>query len=476
MNKLQIKKYFDSSAKKRDYWRKRNSHYHMELFKFFTFNVPKNSSIIEIGCSTGDLLNNLKPSRGLGVDISEEAIKIAKEKYPELEFIQADIETLTITEKFDYVIMQDLLGHLSDIWLAFRNLKKITKPESRVVITYYNHLWEPLILMAENLGLKMKQPYQNWLSTDDINNLLYLNDYETIKHGYLFLFPFKIPFVSNFINKYIAKLPLIKYLCLIRFIIAKEIPVSFHKQIAEFKKDYSVSVIIPARNEEGNIEELVRRTPQLGNKTEIIFIDGDSSDGTVEKINAMIKKYPEKNIKLIFQGGAFGKADAVRKGFEAASGEMLMILDADITVPPEDLEKFYLAIFEGKGEFINGSRLIYPMEKEAMRPLNILGNKFFSLIFTWTLEQRITDTLCGTKVLFKSDYLKIKSGRDFFGDFDPFGDFDLLFGATKLNLKIIEMPVRYKERKYGSTKISRFRHGLLLLKMSFMAFKKFKLN
>ena len=470
MKKTEIKDFFDNYSKSRDTWLKKNKYYHNHLLKLFSFNIPSDSKIIEIGCSTGELLNKLKPSKGTGLDISSTAIELAKNKYPHLDFSVDDIENLRLDEKFDYVIMQDLLGHLTDVWQAFRNLKKLTKPETRIVISYYNHLWEPLILLAEFIGLKVKQYHQNWLSLSDIENLLYLNNYEVIKKGHRFFMPFNIPLVSDFINKCATNIPGIKNLCMIQFLVAKEIPSVPQKQ------DLSVSVLIPARNEKGNIEELIKRTPDLGPHTEIIFVDGNSDDGTPDTINEMIKKYPQKDIKLILQGGAFGKADAVRKGFDIAKCDMLMILDADITVMPEDLQKFHLAISEGKGEFINGSRLVYPMEKEAMRPLNILGNKFFSMVFTWTLEQRIKDTLCGTKVLLRKNYLKIKAGRKYFGDFDPFGDFDLLFGANKLNLKIVEMPVSYKERKYGITKISRFRHGLLLFKMAFIAFKKFKLN
>ncbi|MEW6556595.1 MAG: glycosyltransferase [Elusimicrobiota bacterium] len=470
MEKSEIISYFNQSAKTRNYWRKRNWYYHKELERFFSFIIPENSSVLEIGCGTGDLLANLKPKNGTGIDISEQMIKIAKEKYSYLEFYVDDIENLTIDKKFDYLILQDLIGHLSDVWLAFRNLKKVTTSQTRVIITYYNHFWEPIIFFAEKIGLKMKQPYQNWLSIEDIENLLYLNHYEVIKKGYRFLFPIYIPIISNIINKYTAKLPIIKKFCLVGFVIAKEI-----KQEVQ-KKDYSVSVIIPCRNEAGNIEPAIERIRSIGKSTEIIFIDGNSTDGTVEKIREMIKKHNDKNIKLIFQGGVFGKADAVWKGFDAAICDILMILDADLTVPPEDLTKFYLALSEGKGEFISGTRLVYPMEKEAMRILNKLGNKMFSLIFTWILEQRIKDTLCGTKALFRNDYLRIKAGRKFFGEFDPFGDFDLLFGAAKLNLKIVEMPVRYKERKYGEIKIRRFLHGWLLLKMCWIGFRKFKLS
>lgn len=462
--------YFDGSAKKRGYWRKRNRYYHKDLQEFFSFNIPKASEVVEIGCSTGELLDSLDPARGTGLDFSPEMVRLSKEKYPRHVFIVDDIEELKHNRRYGYVIMQDLLGTLSDVWSAFRNLNKLTTPETRVIITYYNHFWEPLILFIESIGLKMKQPYQNWLSLSDIENILFLNGYETVKKGGRFIFPLYIPLLSGLLNKYAAKLPLIKELCLTQYIIAKEVP-----RGGELP-EYSCSVIVPAKNEAGNIENAVTRMPELGSGTEIIFVYGNSSDDTLEKMKEVMNKYPQKKIKLVMQGDGKGKGDAVRKGFDAAENEILFILDADLTVPPEDLPKFYLAIKEGKGEFINGTRLVYPMEKGAMRPLNMLGNKFFSMVFTWTLGQKLKDTLCGTKVLTKKNYEKIKQGRSFFGDFDPFGDFDLLFGTAKLNLKIVELPVRYKERVYGTTQISRFRHGLLLLRMSLLAFVKLKLN
>ena len=151
-----------------------------------------------------------------------------------------------------------------------------------------------------------------------------------------------------------------------------------------------------------------------------------------------------------------------------------MILDADLTVAPEELPKFYLAIVSGRGEFINGSRFVYPMEKEAMRTINLAGNAVFAWLFSWLLNQRITDTLCGTKVLTRAHYKRIAEGRDYFGNFDPFGDFDLIFGASKLNLRILDIPVPYASRTYGESQISRFEHGFLLLRMFVFAFRKLK--
>jgi glycosyltransferase involved in cell wall biosynthesis len=202
-------------------------------------------------------------------------------------------------------------------------------------------------------------------------------------------------------------------------------------------------------------------------------VDGHSTDGSCEEIEAIIRESSDKEIRLLIQPGQ-GKGDAVRYAFAHAKNDVLMILDADLTVPPEDLPKFYHAIASRKGEFINGTRLVYPMEREAMRMLNILGNKFFSVALSWLLNQPLKDTLCGTKVLLLRDYQAIARGRNYFGDFDPFGDFDLIFGAAKLNMKILEVPIRYRERTYGSTNISRFRHGWLLLKMTLFAFRKLK--
>lgn len=470
MNKQEKVRFFDEASRTRVAWRARNRHYQRELLNFFRFMIPEGASVLELGSGTGDLLADLKPARGLGADFSPEMTALARARHPGLEFRTADAETLDPGEKFDYVVMQDLVGHLDDIWLAFRSLRRATRPDTRVVITSYNPLWEPLVILAEAAGLKARNPRQNWLAAADIENFLYLNDYEVVKQGCRFLMPFNIPLVAPFCNRFLAKMPFFKGLGLIQFIIARETPG------AARPKDYSVSVMVPCRNEAGNMERLFNELPRLGKSTELVFVDGNSDDGTVEKIKEEAAKHPEIPVKVLPQGGAFGKADAVRKGFDACAGDILMILDADLTVVPADLPKFYAAIAEGKGDFINGSRLVYPMEKGAMRFLNMIGNKTFSLIFTWTLGQRIKDTLCGTKVLLKANYERIKAGRAYFGEFDPFGDFDLLFGASKLNLKITEMPVSYKERKYGVTKISRFRHGLLLFRMAFIAFIKLKLR
>ncbi|HEY7676990.1 MAG TPA: glycosyltransferase family 2 protein, partial [Candidatus Methylomirabilis sp.] len=312
-------------------------------------------------------------------------------------------------------------------------------------------------------------------------NVFYLNGFETIKKGYRFLCPKRIPLLAPLLNRFLARLPVLRKLCLVEYLVVRPAPDAFPPgspsggPAAGAARDYSVSVIVPCKDEVGNIEGLVERLPALGTHTEMIFVDGDSKDGTPEAILKMREKARgRRDITLLHQRPATGKGDAVRMGFDAARGDILIILDSDLSVDPEDLPKFCRALVEGKGELINGSRLVYEMEKQAMRPLNLLGNKFFSLAFTWLLEQRIRDTLCGTKALFRRDYEQIKAQRAFFGDFDPFGDFDLLFGAARLNLRIVEVPVRYRERTYGTTKIHRWQHGWLLLRMCGIAIRKLK--
>lgn len=468
MNKENVKEYFNHSATERDKWRKKNSYYHKEIKALLKFLVPVNSRVLDIGCSTGDILAEMEPSRGVGVDISQKVISIAQAKYPHLTFIEADAEHLDLNEKFDYIILTDVVGFFEDVQLAFQQLQKFSHSQTKIIITYYNYLWEPTMRFAEKFSMKMKNPMHNWLSRPDIENILYLADFEAVKKGERLLFPKYIPLVSAFLNHFLAKLPLFRKFCLVNFVIARPKPIAHPP-----KENPSVTVVIPARNEKGNIEAAVQRLPKIGSHTEIIFVEGHSNDNTLEEIERVKIAYPALDIKAMVQDGK-GKGDAVRKGFDAATGDILMILDADLTVKPEELPKFYSAIASGAGEFINGSRLVYQLEDESMRFLNILGNKFFSMMFSWLLDQRLKDTLCGTKVIWKSDYKKVIAGRAFFGDFDPFGDFDLLFGAAKLNLKIIDLPIRYQARTYGTTNISRFRHGWLLLKMCVFAMKKIK--
>ncbi len=460
-----IARYYDSLALRRDDFRRKNRYYYALLDKQYRYFVPEGKKVLEIGCSTGDLLAALKPSLGMGVDISPKMIESAQEKYPSLHFYAGTVDNITTDEKFDYIVLSGLLGELEDIQAFLQSLRRFCTPDTRIIIEYYSYLWQSLLKIAEAAGRKIPQREQNWLDFNDIGNFLELADYEIIKKERTILLPFNIWGISFLFNKYLAKLPFFNALTLNHFIVARS--------LFEHTKDYSVTILVPCRNEKGNIEQAITRTPLFGTHQEFIFVEGHSKDGTYEEVERVIKAYPQKDIKLFKQQGR-GKGDAVRFGFAKAQGEILMILDADLTVAPEEMPKFYEAVRSGKGEFINGCRLIYPMEDEAMRFLNLVANKFFGLFFSWLLGQRFKDTLCGTKVMFKRHYDELVANRHYFGDFDPFGDFDLIFGAVKLNLKVLELPVRYKSRTYGTTQIQRFRHGLLLFKMCGFAMKKIK--
>jgi len=457
--------YFEHSAHDRDKWKRRNRFYQHSLEKQFSFIIPQGSVVLELGCSTGDLLNAVKPSKGIGVDFSPKAIELARAKYPHLEFHEADVIDFKPDFDIDYIIVSDLITSLWDVQVFFHQVRSYVSPHTKIVISSFNYLWEPILKMGEFFRLKAHQPLQNWLSVKDIENLLGLENFEIVKVERKLLFPKYIPLFNLLVNTFLSNLPGIGNLNLVQFITARPL----YSQ----PRDYSVTVVVPARNEMGNIENAILRTPEFGTHQEFIFIEGNSSDGTYDEMLRVQQAYPQKDIKVMKQSGK-GKGNAVREAFEKAEGDILIILDADLTTPPEDMPKFYEALRWNKGEFINGCRLVYPMEKQAMRFLNFLANKFFGWFFSFLLGQRLKDTLCGTKVLFRTDYDKIIANRHYFGDFDPFGDFDLLFGAAKLNLKITEVIVRYRDREYGSTQISRFSHGWLLIKMSLFAARKMK--
>jgi SAM-dependent methyltransferase len=459
------KAFFEKNAILIQSYQRKNRYYHSLIRNQVKQYIPPNRTVLEIGCGAGDLLAALKPSRGMGVDISPTMIDTARRKHPGLEFAVMDAEALEVDGTFDYIVLSDLVGLLWDVQKAIRGLRKNCSPLTRVIISYQNYLWEPVLSLAESLDLKMPYPKQNWLSDTDLESILSFEDFQVIKTDRRIFLPVELPVIGEIINRYCSGLPLLQHLSLGMFTIARPAPGRLEQK--------SVSIVIPARNERGNIENAVKRIPPFGAGQEIIFIEGNSVDGTYEEMERVKAAYPDKKIVLMRQTGK-GKGNAVREAFDQASGDVLMILDADLTVPPETLPLFYDLIIQNRCEFVNGSRLVYPMQNEAMRFLNLLGNKFFGWLFSWLLGQRLKDTLCGTKVLLKSEYLAIANNRAYFGNFDPFGDFDLLFGASRLNMKITDLPIRYHSREYGETQISRFKHGILLLKMSWIAMRKLK--
>jgi SAM-dependent methyltransferase len=463
--------HFEANADELDRWRAFNSAYHDDDNKFMRFLIPPGKRVLELGCGRGDLLAALKPAYGVGIDFGAATIAKASARYPHLDFVLGDVEApetlATIEGPFDYIVIADTIGMFEDIDGTLRLVHQLCAPSTRIIISYYSHLWEPVLKLAEALRLRSRQPRINYIATADFLNLMDLADFEVVREEQRQLLPRRWLGLGPFINRYIAPLPGIRELCLRTYIVGRPVR-SFPD------RSFSASILIPCRNEKGNIESAILRMPKFGAAQEILFVEGNSSDGTFEECERVRDAYKDDwDIKVLKQDGK-GKGDAVRKGFAAATGDVLMILDADLTMPPEALPKYHAVIETGKAEFVNGTRLIYPMEQEAMRPLNLIANRFFAYLFSYLVNTRLTDTLCGTKVLLRKDYEVLARERDYFGNFDPFGDFDLIFGAAKQNLKIIETPIHYKARTFGETQISRFRDGWLLLKMVWFAYRKLK--
>ena len=467
--KREVLENYRKNAVKRKAQIERNRYYYNYIGHILKFLVEPEKKVLLLKSDLGDFLDAVKPKIGVGLDYCEELANFAKEKYPQYRFMRADFEALPMSEVFDYVLLVNLIDDIVDVEKHFTELHKVSNERTRIIIVNHNFLWYPLIKAGEKLGLKMKQPALNWVSLSDISNILHLAGFEIIKQEHEVIFPKYIPVISRFLNRFIAKIPLINRLCFLQVLVAKKIssPKDPHA--------YSVSVIIPCKNERENIEGAVMRVPKMGKGTELIFIDDKSDDGTGDEVRKCIKRYPNKNIKL-FLGPGVSKAKAVWEGFSHASGDILMILDADLTVLPEELPYFYNALIQGRGEFINGSRMVYPMEQDAMRPFNIIGNKFFSVVFSYLLGRPIKDTLCGTKVFWRADYERMRQFFHTWGTEDRWGDYELLFSASKINLEIIDVPVHYVSRVYGETKMKkRLYNGVVMLKMCVAAFRKLKL-
>ncbi len=469
--KRQLMEEIESSLDEQERWRKFNAAYHADDIKFMRFLIPSGKRVLELGCGTGDLLAALEPSYGVGVDFGAKSLARAQARHAQLNFVLGDVEDpatwKSIQGPFDYIVIADTIGMFEDIDATLRLVHHLCEASTRIVISYYSHLWEPILKAAEAIGLRRKQPKINYIATTDFLNLMDLADFEVISTEQRQLLPQYWLGLGPLINRYIAPLPGIRKLCLRTYLVGRPLRLFPDRK-------FSVSIVIPCRNERGNIENAILRMPRFASHQEIIFVEGNSSDGTFEECQRVRDRYKDEwDIKVLRQDGK-GKGDAVRKGFAAATGDVLMILDADLTMPPEALPKYHAVIESGKAEFVNGTRLVYPMENEAMRPLNFIANRCFAYLFSYLVNTRLTDTLCGTKAMLRKDYEVLARERSYFGNFDPFGDFDLIFGAAKQNLKIIETPIHYKARTFGETQISRFRDGWLLLKMVWFAYRKLK--
>ena len=470
-----VRRFYEDNHEGIERARRARRYYYDALTRVLRARIPSGQRVLDIGCGSGDLLAALAPSYGVGIDISARAVAAARQRHPgSLHFFEgdgADPEQLARAGgPFDVVLLVNVVTHLTDVQRTFEALRAVCHARTRVFVYSYSRVWQPVLRLAEMIGLKYRQPPEAWLPPEEIRNMLALADYDVVRNDCQLVFPAHVPVLSDLLNRYVGHLPGIDLFSLMYGIVARPASVAFPGARASRP---STSVIIPCRNEAGHIHSLVTRLPDLGPNSEFLFVEGNSKDDTEAVLRQVIAENPSRPWRFFKQPGK-GKGDAVRVGFENARGEVVLILDSDMGVAPEDVPKFVEALVRGKGELVNGSRMVYPMEGRAMKFLNLLANKFFAALFSWLLGQQVRDTLCGTKALYRQDYERIAANRAYFGDFDPFGDFDLLFGASRLNLKIVDVAVRYHERSYGETNISRWRHGALLLRMSAFAARKLK--
>lgn len=429
--------------------------------------IHKDAHVLEVGVGSGEILASLPNDVRHGIDILPEAVQRATARDPRMRITLANALTCDLGRTYDAIIADRIVHSAEDVQKMLENLTNHLTPDGRIFLTCFNYIWSAPIGAAEMLGLLEKRPRENWFGESTFASLFTLAGLEPVRVDDRVLLPAAVPAIGPVLNNGLAKLRPFRFGSLYRIYTLRRIEQSRPKRP-------KVSVVVPARNEKGNILEAVLRTPVMGSGTEIIFVEGGSTDGTYERIQEVVRTYRGPLTLSYCQQSGTGKGDAVREGFRRATGDVLMILDADLTVPPEDLPKFYEAMVSGRADYVHGNRMVYPMENQAMRLLNKLGNAGFARVFTFLLDHPVKDTLCGTKVLWRADYARLAANRAYFGEFDPFGDFDLVFGARKLNLKLLEIPVRYRSRVYGETNISRFRHGLILAKMSLFAARKLK--
>ncbi|HLZ51278.1 MAG TPA: glycosyltransferase [Candidatus Acidoferrum sp.] len=449
-------------AAKREKYIRTNRYFYDQLKKTLRYIIEPGKRVLELRCETGHLLAAVEPAYGVGVEISDGMVRVAREKNPSLYFVRSELEELELNETFDYIIFSHIFDTV-DILRTFERIRKHSTPETQVIVVNYNQFWEPVLELASKLGLRTRFVEPNWVSENDVRGFLKLAGLRPVRKYRQILFPKWIPLLSNFMNGFVARLPAVRRLCMMQIMVARPMRAALQEE------EVSVSVIVPCRNEFGNVEQAVNRVPHMGRHTEILFCDDKSTDGTPEEVRRMQALHRDRDIRLI-EGPGICKAENVWTGFRAARGDVVMILDADLTVMPEELPMFLSALASGRGDFVNGSRLVYPMQEDAMKLSNMLGNKFFGLVFSFLLDQRIKDTLCGTKVLWRKDWLRMERNLGSWGIQDLWGDYELLFGASKLQLEIVEVPVHYLERIHGVTKMTKvFANGWRMLKICFRA-------
>ncbi len=443
VNRADVREYFERMAPAWDYWHAKNRFYHHKMREIVQGMVPPGARVLELGSGTGDLLAALKPGRGVGLNLASGLTKLARCKFPHLEFQTVDVDQVTAPETLspEYVVMTNMLDYVYDVWDLLENLKPLLTDRTLLIITTNNPLWAPLLYLASRIGQRIPDSPRNFITNRDIRSVLDLLGFDVVEEGLALPVPRRIPLVGDVLNALVPEIPVARYASSIQCLMAR---------LRAERRPVSCSVVIPCYNEEANIAECVRRVPSMGTWTEIVVVDDGSTDGTRKRVQEIMCSDPR--VRLIAFDRNHGKANAVRAGFEAARGDVLMIVDADMTVMPEELPKFLKPLQDGTADFVNGTRLVYPMHGRAMRMARFLGNKAFCYLVSWVIRQRVSDTLCGTKVFFKRDYVRMP-----FAAHERWGDFGLLFGAARLRCRILEIPVHYQERQAGQSKMRAMR-------------------
>lgn len=442
LSKESIRADFERMAPVWEKWRKRNSYYHASMARLVGGMVVPGSQVLELGSGTGDLLASLKPSVGIGLNVAPSLTARATAKFPQLEFHTAEVDSIELPKEFhpQHLVMTNMLDYVYDVCEMLDSLTNVVSEGTLLTITTNNPIWAPLLRLASKFHLRIPDSPRNFITNKDICSVLHLQGYDVVEDAVTLPVPKRIPVIGTFLNAVIPEIPVVRFASSIQYIAARpRYP----------RRPLSCSVIVPCHNEAGNIAECIRRVPDMGSGTEIVVIDDGSADGTAAVVTAVMDGDPR--VRLISFKANQGKASAVRAGFLAAQGDVLMILDADMAVLPEELPRFFAPLQKGTADFVNGTRLIYPMQGKAMKFANYLGNKTFCYIVSKAIRQRVSDTLCGTKAFLKRDYLRMPAGGT-----ERWGDFDLLFGAARLRLRIFEIPVHYSERRAGKSKMRAF--------------------
>lgn len=457
MRPSEIQEYFEHVAPSWEHWQRKNDFYHATMRDLIGGMIPPGSRVLEVGSGVGDLLASLKPRRGIGLNLAEGLTQRAREKHPELEFhtIEIDFTSLPPTFEPDYAVMTNMLDYVYDVWDMLEGLKPAIHEGTLLIVTTNNPLWAPILRLASKLGLRIPDSPRNFITNRDICSVLNLQGFQIVEEGLTLPVPKRFPLLGPLLNAIAPELPVLRFVSSIQYIAARlRVP----------RPRLSCSVVIPCHNEAENIAECVRRVPNMGAWTEIIVVDDGSTDGTKDKVQAILET--DHRVRLVILQKNQGKAAAVQAGFAAATGDVLMILDADMAVAPEELPKFLIPLQDGTADFVNGTRLIYPMHGKAMRVANFLGNKGFCLLASKVLRQRVSDTLCGTKAFFRRDYDRMPIGGK-----ERWGDFDFLFGAARLKLRILELPVHYTERRAGKSKMRVLVDGWYFLRACFFGWR-----